>query len=125
MLLNSWLDRDLGVSGRVVIREGAGRTVRLVRDDRPVARIPQLAIHLDRGVTDKGLVLNPQNHLSPVMGAGLAEPGAFVGSLAALADVDPSDVLAFDATSPDLSPSVLSGPGADFTPAPRLDACLC
>ncbi len=123
-LLNSWLDRDLGVSGRVVIREGAGRTVRLVRDDRPVARIPQLAIHLDRGVTDKGLVLNPQNHLSPVMGAGLAEPGAFVGSLAALADVDPSDVLAFDAMFHDLSPSVLSGPGAEFVSAPRLDDLL-
>ncbi|MBT5905644.1 MAG: M18 family aminopeptidase [Acidimicrobiaceae bacterium] len=123
-LLNSWLDRDLGVSGRLVLREGAGRSVRLVRDDRPVARIPQLAIHLDRGVTDKGLVLNAQNHLSPVMGAGLAEPGAFVGSLAVLADVDPSDVLAFDAMFHDLSPSILSGPATEFVSAPRLDDLL-
>lgn len=123
-LLNSWLDRDLGMSGRLVIREGAGRSERLVRDDRPVARIPQLAIHLDRGVTDKGLILNPQTHLSPVMGAGLAEPGAFVASLAALADVDPADVLAFDAMFHDLSPSILSGPDSEFVSAPRLDDLL-
>ena len=67
-LLNSWLDRDLGFSGRLVVRNGAGSRVVLVRDDRPVARIPQLAVHLDRGVNDKGLVLNPQVHLSPVLG---------------------------------------------------------
>ena len=123
-LLNSWLDRDLGVSGRLVIREGDGRTERLVRDDRAVARIPQLAIHLDRGVTDKGLVLNPQTHLSPIMGAGLVEPGAFVASLAALVEVDPADVLAFDAMFHDLSPSILSGPDGEFVSAPRLDDLL-
>jgi aspartyl aminopeptidase len=83
-----------------------------------------LAIHLDRGVTDKGLVLNPQTHLSPIMGAGLVEPGAFVASLAALVEVDPADVLAFDAMFHDLSPSILSGPDGEFVSAPRLDDLL-
>ena len=123
-LLNSWLDRDLGISGRLVVREGNGRVEHLVRDDRPVARIPQLAIHLDRGVTDKGLVLNPQTHLSPILGAGLSAPGAFAASLAALAEVDPGDVLAFDAMFHDVVPSCLSGPGDEFVSAPRLDDLL-
>ncbi|SVE30453.1 uncharacterized protein METZ01_LOCUS483307, partial [marine metagenome] len=123
-LLNSWLDRDLGVSGRLVVRDGDGRVEHLVRDDRPVARIPQLAIHLDRDVNDKGLVLNPQNHLSPVMGSGMAEPGAFVATLAAMADVDPTDILAFDAMFHDVAPSCLSGPDEEFVSAPRLDDLL-
>ncbi|MDG2427170.1 MAG: M18 family aminopeptidase [Acidimicrobiales bacterium] len=123
-LLNSWLDRDLGVSGRVVVRDGGRRVEHLVRDDRPVARIPQLAIHLDRDVNDKGLLLNPQVHLTTIVGAGLAEPGAFVKTLAALADVDPVDVLAFDAMFHDVVPSCLSGPDREFVSASRLDDLL-
>ena len=55
VLLNSWLDRDLGLSGRVAVRGGAaGSTVHLVRVDRPLLRVPQLAIHLDREVNETG-----------------------------------------------------------------------
>lgn len=62
MLTNSWLDRELGFAGRVVSDEG---TQVLVRTDA-VARIPQLAIHLDRGVNTNGLKLDNQRHLHPV-----------------------------------------------------------
>ena len=38
--------------------------------DRAVARVPQLAIHLDRDVNERGLVLDTQQHLHPVWGTG-------------------------------------------------------
>lgn len=63
VLLNSWLDRDLGLAGRVV--DGDGSTT-LVRIDDPIARVPQLAIHLDRDVNERGLVLDRQAHTVPV-----------------------------------------------------------
>ena len=62
-LLNSWLDRDLGIAGRVVAADG---TSTLVNVDEPVARVPQLAIHLDREVNDRGLVLDRHVQLRPV-----------------------------------------------------------
>jgi len=62
-LLNSWLDRDLDLAGHVVKRDGS--TV-VFRSARPVARLPQLAIHLDRGVNENGLVLDKHAHLRPV-----------------------------------------------------------
>ena len=68
-LLNSWLDRDLGLSGRVLVRDPGtayGARALLWRHDEPLLRIPQLAIHLARGVTEPGLTLNPQTHLVPV-----------------------------------------------------------
>ena len=66
-LLNSWLDRDLGLAGRVLVRADTDAlATRLVDIARPILRIPQLAIHLDREVNDKGLVLNRQDHLAPV-----------------------------------------------------------
>src|SRR5439155_14261072 len=67
-LLNSWLDRDLGIAGRVIVRAGERLETRLVRIDRPLCRVAQLAIHLDRDVNEKGLVLNKQEHLAPILG---------------------------------------------------------
>lgn len=61
MLYNSWLDRELILAGALYDHKG---NVHLVRTP-PVARIPQLAIHLDREV-NKGLKLDPQQHLQPI-----------------------------------------------------------
>ncbi len=67
ILNNSWLDRDLGVAGVAIDVDGHER---LVRSPYAVARVPQLAVHLDRDVNDKGLVLDRQQHLLPVVGLG-------------------------------------------------------
>ncbi|MGA1111779.1 MAG: M18 family aminopeptidase, partial [Ilumatobacteraceae bacterium] len=66
-LLNSWLDRDLDLAGHVVLKNGARR---LFRSNAPVARLPQLAIHLDRTVNESGLVLDKHAHLRPVWTTG-------------------------------------------------------
>jgi aspartyl aminopeptidase len=79
ILNNSWLDRDLSIAGRVVFEDG---TTALVDIGDPVARVPQLAIHLDRGVNEKGLVLDPQTHLAPVWGLGDATTDSFARWLA-------------------------------------------
>lgn len=64
-LLSSWLNRDLGLAGRVVYRDKKDQLkTSLVTLDRHPLVIPQLAIHLDRDVNDKGLILNKQDHLS-------------------------------------------------------------
>ena len=84
-LLNSWLDRDLGIAGRVIGRDGS---TALVNVDEPVARVPQLAIHLDRDVNDKGLLLDKHVHLRPVWATSGDEP--FAGWLADRAGVDAS-----------------------------------
>jgi aspartyl aminopeptidase len=88
-LLNSWLDRDLGIAGRVIGRDGS---TTLVNIDEPVARVPQLAIHLDRDVNEKGLLLDKHIHLRPVWSTGGADSGAetFAGWIADRAGVDAS-----------------------------------
>lgn len=67
-MLSSWLNRDLALAGRVVVTDNKGALEeRLVfLQDAPVF-IPQLAIHLDREVNDKGLLLNKQDHLFPLI----------------------------------------------------------
>ncbi len=116
--LNSWLDRDLGISGRLSVRDGAGIEHRLVRIDDPILRVPQLAIHLaeDR----KSLTLDPQRHVNAVWGVG-AEAKSFVDFVAERAGVAPGGVLAADLMTHDLTPSTVIGADADLLSAPRLD----
>lgn len=118
--LNSWLDRDLGVSGRLSVRDGTGVGHRLVRIDEPVLRVPQLAIHLadDR----KSLTLDPQRHLNAVWGvADEVPPGGFVEFVAQQAGIAAVDVLAADLMTHDLTPSAVIGADSSLLSAPRLD----
>lgn len=117
VLLNSWLDRDLGLAGRVATPTGT----RLFHIDRPVLRVPQLAIHLDRDVNQKGLLLNPQTHMVPVWGLGLRTLGDFASVVAEAAGLEPDEVLAWDAMLHDLTPSVTAGIDGEFIHAPRID----
>jgi aspartyl aminopeptidase len=116
--LNSWLDRDLGISGRLSVRDGARLTHRLVRIDDPILRVPQLAIHLadDR----KSLTLDPQRHVNAVWGVG-DEAGSFVDYVAEHAGVASADVLSADLMTHDLTPSTVIGADASLLSAPRLD----
>lgn len=120
-LLNSWLDRDLGLSGRVVVRGPDGPEERLVLIQRPLLRVPQLAIHLDREVTTKGLVLNPQHHLSPIWGLGEPSPGGFTAFLAEELSVAPEAVVAWDLMAHDLAPGCLAGAAEELVSSARLD----
>ena len=116
--LNSWLDRDLGLSGRLTVRDGADLIDRLVRIDEPILRIPQLAIHLadDR----RSVTLDPQRHLNAVWTAGV-KPVPFLRHVADHAGVKPADVLGFDLMTHDLAPAQLTGVRQVFVSAPRLD----
>jgi aspartyl aminopeptidase len=124
VLLNSWLDRDLSLAGRVFVSDKAGDAKvesRLVRFTRPMLRVAQLAIHLDRDVNDKGVVLNKQDHLAPIFGldgdgakdlrAMLAEELGIAGD-----HIVGSDLMLYDVVAP-----TLGGRSAEMIFSARLD----
>ena len=120
VLLNSWLDRDLGLSGRISVRgSDGGADQRLVLIDEPILRVPQLAIHLDRDVNDR-LALNKQQHLAPIYGLE-GEGDSIWDAVAAAADVSASDILGAELMVHDTAPSRLVGIDDVFISAPRLD----
>ncbi len=118
VLANSWLDRDLGLSGQVVLNDG---TTKLVLINRPVARVPQLAIHLDREVNDKGLVLDKQNHLLPVIGLGSSEKGDAMKWIATEAGIDPTHIVGADLMLHDLTPAQTLGTDNELLVSGRID----
>lgn len=69
---HTWFDRDLGVAGRVMVRNGKGGEVeqRLVRISKPVCRIPNLAVHFGGSVPFE---FNKEAQLFPITGLVSAE----------------------------------------------------
>nr|WSX78029.1 M18 family aminopeptidase [Streptomyces sp. NBC_00899] len=120
-LLNSWLDRDLGVAGRLSLRDGS---TALVNVDRPLLRVAQLAVHLDRGVNDNGLTLDRQRHLQPLWGLGDARDGDLIDFLAAEAGLDGDDVAGWDLMAHDVQPPAYLGRDRELLASPRLDNLL-
>jgi aspartyl aminopeptidase len=119
--LNSWLDRDLGLSGRLSVRDrkaDGGIAHWLVRIDEPLLRVPQLAIHLSEDRT--AVSLNPQRHLDAVWGSG-ERPRSLWHYIAERFDVAPGDLLSAELMTHDLAPAQLIGAERDLVSAPRLD----
>ena len=62
-IYTSWLDRDLGYAGILAYEVQGKIETKVFRSDKLV-RIPQLAVHLNRGVNQDGLKVNPQTDLN-------------------------------------------------------------
>lgn len=68
-VLPTWFNRDLAIAGRVTVKQRSGEIEEhnVFFDDTPVI-IPALAPHLDREAYKKGLQVNAQDHLVPILG---------------------------------------------------------
>ncbi|KAG6885206.1 hypothetical protein C0993_004888 [Termitomyces sp. T159_Od127] len=113
---HSWLDRDLSIAGRVVIKEENGRyKSKLLKVDRPLMRIPTLAIHLDRDVNNN-LKFNQETEFVPIL--GLVE-----SQLNAKKDDSEAEKSRFDQKSSlyDTQPATLGGINNEFIFSPRMD----
>lgn len=128
----TWLDRDLGLAGSVVVQKRSANSLietQLVYIDRPILRIPSLAIHLQRDIREKGLKLNPQEHLAPIWELNPAdkpkdakdEIGALRRLLAHELKVDAENILNWNLSLMDLQPPTIGGLQQELIFSPRLD----
>ncbi len=126
VLLSTWMDRDLSLAGRVMLHAGGRPAAHLVDFRRPLLRVPNLAIHLNRTVNTDGLKLNAQEHMVPVLGLESAGPADLRALLvreltSAGVRAEPGDILGYDLCLYDTQPSTRSGANGEFLHAPRLD----
>ena len=118
ILNNSWLDRDLAIAGRVVCLDSSSH---LFDSVEPVARISQLAIHLDRDVNERGLVLDKQMHLTPNWGVGEHSSGEFRNWVATSLNIRPETIALWDLGLYDVTPAAVIGADRSLLASGRLD----
>ncbi|MCW1248639.1 M18 family aminopeptidase [Acaricomes phytoseiuli] len=115
-LLNAWLDRELQLAGRLVLRDGSSVLTRT----GPMLRFPQLAIHLDRSVND-GLSLDKQRHMQPVWGLGDPQQADLLAVLAEAAGVSAEEIGGYDIVLADCQEPQTFGAVGEFFASGRLD----
>eukprot|EP01094_Clydonella_sp_ATCC50884_P006223 TRINITY_DN1527_c1_g2_i1.p1 TRINITY_DN1527_c1_g2~~TRINITY_DN1527_c1_g2_i1.p1 ORF type:complete len:478 (-),score=165.51 TRINITY_DN1527_c1_g2_i1:421-1809(-) len=141
---HTWFDRDLRLAGRAVIQNGDKFEERLVHINRPLVRVPTIAIHLNREVNTK-LEFNKETHLLPVLatsikdqllagsGGGDGEAAKYpqAGNHSTLMKImaedmgcAPEQIRDFEMCLADFQPSALGGAHEEFIFAPRLDNLL-
>lgn len=123
-LLTSWLNRDLGIAGRVICKLKGKLTEQLVNLTSTPLTIPQLAIHLDRSVNENGLVLHKQDHLAAL--AGFADPSDKSSFLEnAVKESVKGEILGWDLFVYPLEKASLLGKNLDMVAGYRLDNLCC
>lgn len=160
-LWNTWWDRDLSISGRVIVADDASPDCATFKSrlvsirDRPILRIPNLAIHLNRGAGDN-YKFNVEENMVPILalaqkhvaeqlngsGAESAGGGSAVGDptmqskhaplllnlLASELKVDPVQIQDFELSLYDTQPASIGGAHNEFINSGRLDnlmSCFC
>lgn len=141
---HSWFDRDLSLAGRVIVKDGSNGSFKskLIKIDRPLLRIPTLAIHLDRSVNDN-FKFNQETEFVPILGQQIASQlnstkedseskgngldvscnhhPALLSLLAEELSVKPEEINDFELQLYDVQPSCLGGINEEFIYSPRLD----
>ena len=134
----SWFDRDLRVAGRLLVKEGDKIVSKLVHVNKPLMRVPFIAIHLARKMNEE-FPINKETDLVPVLGQAVsnelnapcqADPAStcvhkhhpmLIDVLCEEAQINPDDLVDLDLFLADYAPSELGGANGEYVFAPRLD----
>lgn len=120
MYQKSWLDRPLGVAGRIVVKGEDIFTPKtlLYKSNRPLCIIPSLAIHMDFELNKKG-ALDVAKELVPL--TALSERGDLLKEIADTLQIDKEDILDYELCLYNMENPVLLGLDSSMIAAARLD----
>ena len=121
-ILNTWLDRPLGVAGRVALKSENpfSPQIKVFTSERNLLTIPNLAIHMNREV-NKGVELNKQVDMLPILALIPEEEKKNDYFLSQELGVEKTDILDFELTVYCKENQEFIGLNDDFISAPRLD----
>lgn len=124
-VLNTWLDRPLGIAGKVMLKSEQvfSPKTRYFKSEKPVVTIPNLAIHMNPEI-NKGIELNRQTQILPI--AGIMQENEldeqfFMHYLAEELEVEAEDILSYDLYLYNEECPKLVGMKEELVSSPRLD----
>ena len=123
MIFSTWFDRPLSVAGRVLYKGENGIHTRLVKIDRDLVMIPNVAIHMNREVNN-GFKYNAQVDLMPLYG-DITAKGSFRKLIADACGVEEEAIVGNDLYLYNRMPGTVWGANNEFISAPQLDDLEC
>lgn len=116
MIVSSWLDKPLGIAGRVCYKNGNAITTRLVNFPTNLI-IPNVAIHQNRDINN-GFIYNPQIDLLPILGLGNND---LFKELLDSTKNNGEEILSYDLNLYNKEKAVLGGINNEFIYSPKED----
>ncbi|MDE6407770.1 MAG: M18 family aminopeptidase [Anaeroplasmataceae bacterium] len=123
-IYSSWMDRPLGIAGRVLVLENNSIQARLVNIDKPVLCIPNLPIHYNRNV-NKGVELNPQVDMLPLFAESKGKIASLYQKIAEVLDIKEEAIISSDLYLTCLDRGCFVGANEEFMMAPQIDNLEC
>ena len=123
MIFSSWFDRPLSVAGRVLYKDETGLHTKLVKIDRDLLMIPNVAIHMNREVNN-GYKYNAQVDLMPLYG-DITAKGSFRKLIAEACGIEEEAIVGNDLYLYNRMPGTVWGANNEFLSAPQLDDLEC
>lgn len=124
MIAHTWLDRPLSIAGRVITKtKNSYPKARMVDFKKPIAIIPNLAIHLNRDINN-GYKYSKQKELLPILslaGEDFNEKGYLKKLLAKELSIDENDIIDYELFLYEAEKGSLVGINEEFISASRLD----
>ncbi len=125
LIYSTWLDRPLAIAGRVATKSDNPLypNMQLIDIKKPVATIPNLAVHINREI-NSGYEYNPQKDLLPLIGVTDDDniiSDWFMEMLAAECEVNKEDILGCDLYLYDYQKGTLNGMNEEFIHVGRID----
>ena len=123
-ILATFTDRDLSIAGRVMVRTPDGHASKLVKFDDALMRLPNLAIHMNREVNEKGLKLDKQKELPLIFGEGqlgIKADQQFLAHIAQALKIEAQQILSFELNVFDTQKGSLWGENQAFIANSQLD----
>ena len=123
MIRSTWLDRPLSAAGRIIVRKNGGLVSVPVDLKKPLFLIPNLAIHMDRGVNE-GKAFDLQNDMAPICRIGADGPG-FIELVSQETGVEAKEILGYDLYLYPVEKGLIWGSEDEFVSSSRLDDLEC
>ncbi len=123
-ILATFTDRDLSLAGRVNVHSDGDHTAHLIHLTDSVVRLPNLAIHMNREVNSKGLLLNKQTELPLIFGFAADKTEAhaqLTQSIAITLNIKAADILTWDLNVYDTQKGCFWGVNQEFIANSQLD----
>lgn len=119
-IVHTWVDRELSVSGRVIIKTAKGHQSHVVDIKSPIAIIPNAAIHMNREI-NKGFEYNKQSHLQAIFSVSSRTENPVLSLIARELKIKVTDILADELYLYDAQKAAVIGIESDLIASGRLD----
>lgn len=123
-IFSTWMDRPLGLAGRVIVNQNSQISAKLINIKEPILLIPNLPIHYNRNA-NKGVELNPQIDMLPLLGDKQQGNIDINELLANRLNVNKEDIISSDLYLTVLDRGCIAGVNGEFIMAPQIDNLEC